>query len=50
MMHTAANRVPMSGVADHRVSEAFYLDDPEGNGIEVYADRPRSAGNGTTAR
>lgn len=30
---------PVSGVADHRVSEAIYLDDPEGNGVEVYADR-----------
>ena len=33
------NRVPLSGFADHRVSESVYLDDPEGNGIEVYADR-----------
>ncbi|WP_412026883.1 VOC family protein [Deinococcus yunweiensis] len=30
------------GSGDHLVSEAFYLSDPEGNGIEVYADRPRS--------
>ena len=30
------------GQADHLVSEAFYLDDPEGNGIEVYRDRPRA--------
>ncbi len=29
------------GASDHLVSEAFYLSDPEGNGIEVYADRPR---------
>ncbi|MDK2013177.1 MULTISPECIES: VOC family protein [unclassified Deinococcus] len=29
------------GSGDHLVSEAFYLSDPEGNGIEVYADRPR---------
>ncbi|GGR66063.1 glyoxalase [Deinococcus seoulensis] len=29
------------GSGDHLVSEAFYLGDPEGNGIEVYADRPR---------
>jgi len=28
------------GAADHLVSEAIYLDDPDGNGIEVYADRP----------
>ncbi len=32
-----------TGSADHLVSEAFYLDDPEGNGIELYWDRPRSA-------
>ena len=31
------------GMADHAVSEAFYLWDPDGLGIEVYADRPRSA-------
>jgi catechol 2,3-dioxygenase len=31
------------GMADHFVSEAFYLWDPDGLGIEVYADRPRSA-------
>ncbi|MCA3599263.1 MAG: hypothetical protein IOC64_14245 [Methylobacterium sp.] len=30
------------GASDHAVSEAFYLGDPEGNGIEVYADRPRA--------
>lgn len=31
------------GYADHIVSEALYLTDPEGNGIEIYADKPRSA-------
>jgi catechol 2,3-dioxygenase len=36
----ARTRVPVSGASDHGVSEAIYLDDPEGNGIEVYADRP----------
>lgn len=35
-------RLPMTGTADHFVSQALYFDDPEGNGIEVYADRPRS--------
>jgi len=30
------------GMADHMVSESFYLSDPDGLGIEVYADRPRS--------
>jgi catechol 2,3-dioxygenase len=32
---------PMTGFSDHLVSEAIYLDDPEGNGIEIYRDRPR---------
>lgn len=31
---------PLLGAADHAVSEAIYLADPEGNGIELYADRP----------
>lgn len=30
------------GYGDHLVSEAFYLDDPDANGLELYADRPRS--------
>jgi catechol 2,3-dioxygenase len=40
VMHIAQARMPITGASDHGVSEAFYLDDPEGNGIEVYADRP----------
>jgi len=32
----------LSGASDHLVSEALYLNDPEGNGIEIYRDRPRS--------
>ena len=35
-------RYPLGGASDHLVSEAFYLDDPDGNGIELYRDRPRS--------
>lgn len=38
--HVAEARVRLQGASDHIVSEAFYLADPEGNGIEVYADRP----------
>ncbi len=34
--------VIFDGFADHLVSEALYLTDPEGNGMEIYADRPRS--------
>ncbi|TCN01375.1 catechol 2,3-dioxygenase [Paenibacillus sp. BK033] len=36
-----AHRIPL-GQADHLVSEALYLSDPDHNGIEIYADRPRS--------
>src|SRR5437867_2535286 len=32
----------MQGAADHGVSEALYLADPDGNGIEIYRDRPRA--------
>lgn len=42
LVHAAAIQVPITGFADHLVSEAVYLDDPEGNGIEVYSDRPES--------
>ncbi len=38
-----AHNAAMTGGADHGVSEAIYLDDPDGNGIEIYRDRPRSA-------
>jgi len=34
--------IPLDGASDHLVSQALYLSDPEGNGIEVYADRPAS--------
>lgn len=40
LVHVAMNRIPVSGFADHNVSEAAYLVDPEGNGVEVYVDRP----------
>ncbi len=32
---------PLTGAADHGVSEAIYLDDPDGNGVELYWDKPR---------
>jgi catechol 2,3-dioxygenase len=35
------NRIAISGASDHGVSEAIYLNDPDGNGIELYRDRPR---------
>lgn len=34
-------KYPFTGFADHGVSEALYLDDPDGNGVELYWDRPR---------
>lgn len=36
-------RYSIEGASDHLASEALYLADPDGNGIEIYADRPRSA-------
>jgi catechol 2,3-dioxygenase len=33
--------VPLGGASDHGVSEALYLDDPDGNGVELYWDRPQ---------
>src|SRR5437016_1631656 len=41
LQRTLEERLPLTGTADHFVSQALYFDDPEGNGIEVYADRPR---------
>ena len=37
-----SQRYPFGGFSDHLVSEALYLDDPDGNGLELYHDRPRS--------
>ncbi len=41
LLRLAARGYPIQGAADHGVSEAIYLADPEGNGIELYADRPK---------
>src|SRR5690606_3050326 len=38
--HGIDKQLPVSGAADHDVSDALYLTDPEGNGIELYVDRP----------
>jgi catechol 2,3-dioxygenase len=38
---------PLDGASDHLVSEALYLSDPDGNGIEIYRDRPRDQWPGT---
>jgi catechol 2,3-dioxygenase len=41
LRHLIESETPIEGASDHAVSEAVYLHDPEGNGIEIYADRPR---------
>ncbi len=41
LSHALALGAPLQGAADHGVSEAVYLPDAEGNGVEVYRDRPR---------
>jgi len=43
LMHFAQTGNALQGLSDHLVSEAIYLADPEGNGIEVYRDRERDA-------
>lgn len=41
LYHLAETRYPLQGASDHLVSEALYLADPDGNGLEIYRDRPR---------
>lgn len=41
LVHLDQTRAPLTGFADHAVSEAIYLSDPDGHGIEIYRDRPR---------
>jgi catechol 2,3-dioxygenase len=38
-----AAQIPLDGASDHGVSEALYLRDPDGNGLELYWDRPRQS-------
>jgi catechol 2,3-dioxygenase len=40
--HFIENRYPLQGASNHHISEAVYLADPDGNGVEVYADTPPS--------
>lgn len=42
VQHAISDGTPVVGASDHGVSEALYLSDPEGNGVEIYADRPES--------
>lgn len=50
--HAIDKRIPVDGASDHLVSEALYLTDPEGNGVEIYADRPADtwSGDGKSVR
>lgn len=43
LQRLAVTRTPIDGASDHGISEAIYLPDPDGNGIEIAADRPREA-------
>lgn len=43
LQRLAVTRTPIDGASDHGISEAIYLPDPDGNGIEIAADRPRAA-------
>lgn len=45
LRHLLQNGYPLQGASDHLVSEALYLADPDGNGIEIYVDRPASTWN-----
>jgi catechol 2,3-dioxygenase len=46
LAHAARDRVGLTGLSDHAVSEAIYLRDPDHHGIEIYADRPRALWEG----
>jgi catechol 2,3-dioxygenase len=49
LAHAARTRVALVGLSDHFVSEAIYLSDPDGHGIEIYWDRPRRTWEGHVA-
>ena len=42
IQHMIDTKTPVTGGADYLISEALYLDDPDGHGIEIYADKPKS--------
>jgi catechol 2,3-dioxygenase len=46
LVHVAREKIPLTGMSDHFVSEAIYLRDPDEHGIEVYWDRPREHWDG----
>ena len=41
LLRLVEHEYPLVGASDHGVSEAIYLEDPDGNGVEIYRDRPR---------
>ncbi|MGX7030524.1 VOC family protein [Vagococcus zengguangii] len=45
LIFASQHQIPLEGAADHGYSEALYLSDPEGNGIEIYVDKPASEWN-----
>ncbi|QHA90260.1 VOC family protein [Bacillus sp. N1-1] len=45
LKHLLSTGYPLQGASDHAVSEAIYLGDPDGNGIEIYVDRPSKQWN-----
>ncbi|WP_051323847.1 VOC family protein [Candidatus Solirubrobacter pratensis] len=49
LAHAARDHVRLVGLSDHVVSEALYLSDPDGHGIEIYWDRPRETWDGQVA-
>ncbi len=49
LAHAARDHVQLVGLSDHFVSEAIYLTDPDGHGIEIYHDRPREVWEGQVA-
>ena len=49
LAHAVRERVGLTGLSDHDVSEAIYLRDPDHHGIEIYADRPRELWEGKVA-
>jgi catechol 2,3-dioxygenase len=49
LSHAVRDGVPLVGMSDHFVSEALYLSDPDGHGVEIYWDRPRERWEGQVA-
>jgi catechol 2,3-dioxygenase len=50
LAHAAHERISLTGLSDHYVSEAIYLSDPDDHGIEIYCDRPREVWEGEVAQ